>query len=536
MTGDRSQLTNFVNKFLGTVKFGNDHVAKILEYGDYQIGNVKLSKVYYVEGLRHNLFSIGKFCDSNLEVAFRQHTCFIRNLEVDYDVDPRETFLEDGKSFIDVLWLKILTLEVDDEADYIRLELSSSRMENTTFKQVDVTLTKPLIEEPPKLELKDLPSHLEYAFLEGTDKLPVIISKELKEDEKATLLKVLKRLQTSGSTSKKGEFENYGLSPKSKLSKILDAGLIYPNLIECFRGNVAKILLLQEFDVIIRDKKREENLAADHLSRLENPHEGALEKKEINETFPLETLGIISSHNDSSTPWFADIANYHAGNFVTIWIESILPKIEKTVNEQLEAEVLTRSSNESKTSHVVVANLSELELKKILKDKIESNKYEMLLRIKTKNPTLDQTGVSKRRSAGKELRFGRTRPHQEFETGVTEDQPNEETSQLPDWFQKPAKPPHSPILIGTKTFPDAHLWTCSTLAKLFGPDGRSAESARDVYYKCRIIAVTKLQIVEWHGYKHLDWITLNVDREIESYINSRKATSKGFAFKTSKTC
>ncbi|GKA18633.1 reverse transcriptase domain-containing protein [Tanacetum coccineum] len=61
---------------------------------------------------------------------------------------------------------------------------------------------------------------------------------------------------------------------------------------------------------------RAENLAADHLSRLENPHEGDLEKKEINETFPLKTLGIISSHNDSSTPWFADIANYHAGNFV----------------------------------------------------------------------------------------------------------------------------------------------------------------------------------------------------------------------------
>ncbi|GJR34692.1 reverse transcriptase domain-containing protein [Tanacetum coccineum] len=62
------------------------------------------------------------------------------------------------------------------------------------------------------------------------------------------------------------------------------------------------ILLLQEFDVIIRDKKGAENLAADHLSRLENPHEGALEKREINETFPLETLGIISSYNDSSTP------------------------------------------------------------------------------------------------------------------------------------------------------------------------------------------------------------------------------------------
>ncbi|GJS32234.1 retrovirus-related pol polyprotein from transposon TNT 1-94 [Tanacetum coccineum] len=67
----------------GTVKFRNDHVAKILGYGDYQIGNVTISRVYYVEGLGHNLFSVGQFCDSNLEVAFRQHTCFIRNLEGD---------------------------------------------------------------------------------------------------------------------------------------------------------------------------------------------------------------------------------------------------------------------------------------------------------------------------------------------------------------------------------------------------------------------------------------------------------------------
>ncbi|GJZ46487.1 hypothetical protein Tco_0594083 [Tanacetum coccineum] len=67
----------------GTVKFGNDHVAKILGYGDYQIRNVTISRVCYVEGLRHNLFSVGQFCDSNLEVAFHQHTCFICNLEGD---------------------------------------------------------------------------------------------------------------------------------------------------------------------------------------------------------------------------------------------------------------------------------------------------------------------------------------------------------------------------------------------------------------------------------------------------------------------
>ncbi|GJV63040.1 hypothetical protein Tco_1473868 [Tanacetum coccineum] len=81
MIEDRSQLTNFVHKFLGTVKFGNDQVAKIMGYGDYHIGNVTISRVYYVEGLGHNLFSVGQFCDSDLEVALRKHTCFILNLE-----------------------------------------------------------------------------------------------------------------------------------------------------------------------------------------------------------------------------------------------------------------------------------------------------------------------------------------------------------------------------------------------------------------------------------------------------------------------
>nr|GEX61411.1 putative ribonuclease H-like domain-containing protein [Tanacetum cinerariifolium] len=81
MTRDRSQLTNFVNKFLGTVKFRNDRMAKIMGYGDYHIRNVTILRVYYVEVPGHNLFSVGQFCDLNLEVAFCQHTYFICNLE-----------------------------------------------------------------------------------------------------------------------------------------------------------------------------------------------------------------------------------------------------------------------------------------------------------------------------------------------------------------------------------------------------------------------------------------------------------------------
>ncbi|GJY60216.1 reverse transcriptase domain-containing protein [Tanacetum coccineum] len=73
------------------------------------------------------------------------------------------------------------------------------------------------------------------------------------------------------------------------------------------------VLLLQEFDFNVVDTKGAENLAADHLSRLENPHKDVLENKNINEHFPLETLGVISS---KSTPWFADYANFHAGNFI----------------------------------------------------------------------------------------------------------------------------------------------------------------------------------------------------------------------------
>ncbi|GKE83256.1 retrovirus-related pol polyprotein from transposon TNT 1-94, partial [Tanacetum coccineum] len=78
----------------GIVRFGNDHIARIMGYGDYQLGNVTISRVYYVEGLGHNLFSVGQFYDADLEVSFRKNTCFICNLEgVDLLFGSRDTNL-----------------------------------------------------------------------------------------------------------------------------------------------------------------------------------------------------------------------------------------------------------------------------------------------------------------------------------------------------------------------------------------------------------------------------------------------------------
>nr|GEU55222.1 hypothetical protein [Tanacetum cinerariifolium] len=182
-------------------------------------------------------------------------------------------------------------------------------------------------------------------------------------------------------------------------------------------------------------------------------------------------------------------------------VSKILPRIEKLVNEQLKAEVLTRSSNESKTSHAVAANLSELELKKILIDKIESNKSihrsnqhktlykELINAYETDKVILDTYGDTvtfKRRRDGEDddeepfagsnwkskRRRVRKEPessnelihtaeeleelvHQELNTGFTEDHPVEEASQLLDWFKKPAKP-LTPDRDWNKTLPAAH--------------------------------------------------------------------------------
>nr|GFA19989.1 reverse transcriptase domain-containing protein [Tanacetum cinerariifolium] len=104
---------------------------------------------------------------------------------------------------------------------------------------------------------------------------------------------------------------------------------ISKNMIEVDKAKVDLIAKLphpttvKELDITICDKKRAENLAADHVSRLENPHQIMLDKKEINGTFSLETLNMVSFRGDSSTPWFANFANYHARNFVVMGMSSL---------------------------------------------------------------------------------------------------------------------------------------------------------------------------------------------------------------------
>nr|GEU88073.1 reverse transcriptase domain-containing protein [Tanacetum cinerariifolium] len=358
----------------------------------------------------------------------------------DFILEEIEAYLKDVS-----ISLEIDHADCDPEGDIYLIE---KLLNNDPFqlppmdlKKGEVVKAKSLIKEPSKLKLKDLPSHLEYTYLGGVDKLLVIIAKDLKVNEKEALLKVLKShkraiawkitdikgvfldmpvrsflrhvgfyrrfiqdfskitrhmthlleketlfmfskdcIDAFETLNKKltealilfvpdwnlpfelicdasdfaigavlGQRKMKHFQPIHYASKTMTESQIYYTMMEkemlaavyafenfwpylvLYKSIVytdhsalkyilskqdAKprlirwVLLLQEFDIIIRDKKDTENLAADHLSRLENPHKDVFENKDINENFPLETLGKISS---GSTPWFADFSNFHAG-------------------------------------------------------------------------------------------------------------------------------------------------------------------------------------------------------------------------------
>ncbi|GJR64230.1 retrovirus-related pol polyprotein from transposon TNT 1-94 [Tanacetum coccineum] len=157
--------------FSGTVKFGNDHVEKIMGYGDYQIGNVKILKVYCVEGLGHNLISVGKFCDSNLKVAFRQHTYFIRNLKgVDLLTGSRGNNLY-TLSLGDMMAmaptsisseLRIIEILHVNFDELIAMASKHSSLEPTLHEMTNATISLGLVPNPPPSTPFVLPSKTDW--------------------------------------------------------------------------------------------------------------------------------------------------------------------------------------------------------------------------------------------------------------------------------------------------------------------------------------------------------------------------------------
>nr|GFA11689.1 reverse transcriptase domain-containing protein [Tanacetum cinerariifolium] len=294
------------------------------------------------------------------------------------------------------------------------------------LKVCEAKTVKSSVDEPPEVELEDLPPHLEYVFLEGDNKLPIIISNELGDEKKSALIKTMevfmddflvfgnsfenclsrldKMLQRCEDTNlclkwekshfmvkegivlshkiSKNGFEvdkakvdviaklphpttvkgavlgqrhekhfrpihyasktmtdaksNYTTTEKEMLAVvyafekfrsylIMNKSIVHTDhsaLKYLFAKKDAKarlfrwVLLLQEFNFKVPDTKGAENLTVDHLSQLENPYENMLEPKKINETFSLETLSMVTFRGNSSALWFADFANYHAGNFI----------------------------------------------------------------------------------------------------------------------------------------------------------------------------------------------------------------------------
>nr|GEX44115.1 copia protein [Tanacetum cinerariifolium] len=159
MTGYRALLTNFVEKFLGTVRFGNIDFVVIAGYGDVVIGSMIIKKVYYVKGLGHNLFSVGQFCDKGLEVAFRKSTCFVRN--------------EDGVDMLtDDLSLNLYTIDLNEVASNsstcLLAKASSSqywlwhqRLSHLNFATINNLVKNNLVKGLPKMKFEK--DHLSLA-------------------------------------------------------------------------------------------------------------------------------------------------------------------------------------------------------------------------------------------------------------------------------------------------------------------------------------------------------------------------------------
>ncbi|GKC39374.1 putative nucleotidyltransferase, ribonuclease H [Tanacetum coccineum] len=190
--------------------------------------------------------------------------------------------------------------EEEEEGDYNEVQAVSFYPRIEPVEPLEWTAPenrlKPSSVEPPKLELKELPEHLKFS---GYFQIPIALEDQEKTTFTCPYDTFAYKRMPFGLCNAPTTFQRY----HSALRYLFTKQDAKPRLIKW-------ILLLQEFDIEIRDKKGAENLAADHLSRLENPDLGKLTKAEIRDLFPEERLMAISDKNNE--PWYADYANYLA--------------------------------------------------------------------------------------------------------------------------------------------------------------------------------------------------------------------------------
>nr|GEV41032.1 hypothetical protein [Tanacetum cinerariifolium] len=218
---------------------------------------------------------------------FRESDFFLKEVEDFLNDDSIPTGIENSVYDLegDIIFLEKLLNEDPFQLPPMDLKLAEESKEKSS------------VEEPPELELKELPSHLEEGIVLGHK-----ISKSGIDVDRAKV-DVIAKLPHP--TTVKGVRSFLGHAEEAHKASIL----VVPD------WNLPFELMCDASDYAIGS----ENLAADHLSRLEDPHQDVLENKDINENFPLETVGSLTCNN---TPWFADIANFHAGNFIKKGITS----------------------------------------------------------------------------------------------------------------------------------------------------------------------------------------------------------------------
>nr|GEU51996.1 putative reverse transcriptase domain-containing protein [Tanacetum cinerariifolium] len=197
VTGDRSRLMNFVKKFIGTIRFGNDHFGATMGYGDYVIGDSVISRVYYMERLGHNLFSIGQFCDSDLEVTFRKHSCYVQ------DTDGVELIKGSRGS-------NLYTISVEDimkssliyllsKASKIKSWLWHRRLNHLNFGTINDLARKDLVRGLPRLNLKKIISAPRVKILRSKDETPEVVIKFLQQIQ-VGLNKTVRYIRTDNGT------------------------------------------------------------------------------------------------------------------------------------------------------------------------------------------------------------------------------------------------------------------------------------------------------------------------------------------------